>query len=76
MEWQPIETAPRDGTRFAVLIPKPSRRTAWTLGICHWEHGMIEPRFIFDNWSTSPQPTHWMPLPPPPTTDAMESDNG
>ncbi|CAB4188119.1 Domain of unknown function DUF551 [uncultured Caudovirales phage] len=65
-EWQPIETAPKDGT--------------WILG--YWRDQRITeyPRVIFANdcsqhdvWYTADNrdfgpvyPTHWMPLPEPP----------
>lgn len=68
MEWQPIETAPKDGTRFAVITPRSAFRFSetWRVGSCYWERGLKEPRFIYDNWQTADHPTHWMPLPPPP----------
>lgn len=56
-EWQPIETAPRDGT--------------WIM--CHCENqGHIVLRFNSnDGWNNFDtyelRPTHWMPLPKPPT---------
>jgi hypothetical protein len=75
MEWQPIETAPKDGTR--ILLYRPSYFD-WARVIggnwCdekiakkprpYWTHdrecliGVLEAR--------QHQPTHWMPLPPPP----------
>lgn len=72
-EWQPIETAPTDGTK--VLIYQPSRRHAggatWTsftseaeIYVCQCVRGMWfeasgeeYARFF---------PTHWMPLPASP----------
>lgn len=68
MTWQPIETAPRDGT--AALV--------WNKGCRHWvaafrlpvrgepqneSHYVHEWRDGGGRWAT---PTHWMPLPPPP----------
>ncbi len=55
MQWQPIETAPRDGTPLLVWdgdVPI----------IAYWHRAA---------WRYSPKgytchPTHWMPLPPPP----------
>ena len=72
MDWQPIETAPRDGTVFMAY-----RRDAGILNIhyvspadlnvgsddyeCRW--------WTTDGQDlTSDMPTHWMPLPLPPIT--------
>lgn len=63
MEWQPIETAPKDGTRILAWDGRsihvaywgwdnPANRLAWLGGHCRIDH--ID------------QPTHWMPLPEPP----------
>ena len=68
-EWQPIETAPDDGTlvlvssREGIWISarKKGRRTADGYGPfdgCDWYMGD----------SRSAAPTHWMPLPKPPET--------
>lgn len=65
--WQPIESAPRDGRRFVALIPRKHRQTPYEPSICHWERALQKPRFIFDDWGRGPEPTHWMPLPPPPS---------
>lgn len=58
--WQPIETAPRDGTR--VLLYREE-----------WDHPEIIGWWAaayqcFRSWPGEPwaQPTHWRPLPPPP----------
>ena len=72
-EWQPIETAPKDGTAILAsgvnLGTGPGRHYA----VCSWEH-CAEPRP--EDWSGwyetdgdgGPYPwlTHWMPLPAPP----------
>jgi hypothetical protein len=57
-EWQPIETAPKEGNDadFAVFWLPESQR-AVTGHTCWW---------LGNQWSTDDQPTHWMPLPEPP----------
>ncbi len=56
-DWQPIETAPRDGTR--VLVWAHDR--AWTADRC--SEGVPD---FWDSDGTFIQPTHWQPLPAPP----------
>ncbi|WP_176928754.1 DUF551 domain-containing protein [Variovorax sp. YR634] len=65
-QWQPIETAPKDGT--SILL--------------YTSEGIIEGYWSHNDWEQSPchatydgcggvaincRPTHWMPLPAPPT---------
>lgn len=71
MKWQPIETAPKDGTR--VLICDAHGQ----INIAHWaeefdalDHGLINAWVIYDCddyyyslWVK--YPAHWMPLPQP-----------
>lgn len=70
MIWQPIETAPKDGTWFLGYWPQ-----------CAFEDRIITTQwhdFGFDDrpyWLDAPdnrdwtEPTHWMPLPTPPQED-------
>lgn len=67
MEWKPIETAPRDGTRFRAMVNGRARICAWgktshvpIYGFCLADQGPED----FDLC----EPTDWMPLPPPPAT--------
>jgi hypothetical protein len=72
--WQPIETAPKDGT--AILLWAPYY--AWSVWQGCWSGtGWIVPNpVIGDDLSVAGHlplggyPTHWQPLPPPPTTPA------
>jgi hypothetical protein len=63
-DWQPIETAPKDGTRiivanYAVVWPDVSWVKSPRAGE-RWEHlNLGAVRFA---------PTHWMPIPKPPVS--------
>jgi len=60
-QWEPIETAPKDGT--------------WVLIWCGWVGHPRSSAFEHGSWQNLPwianskdyNPTHWMPLPAPPT---------
>lgn len=74
-EWQPIETAPKDGTD--ILVIEPLNNCYGKITNAFWEK---EQNKIFDGhkitiegyWAESCdnqlvlEPTHWMPLPKPP----------
>jgi hypothetical protein len=75
MEWQPIETAPKDGTE--VLLFYPRYRQGIFIGhfdvSVHMSHG--KETYRSEKWwnggyggmfGKEPEPTHWMPLPSPP----------
>lgn len=64
--WQPIETAPKDGTLVLLYWPT-SKRNRYVLGSFRKRHE----RSLYARWIASypnhwPKPTHWMPLPEPP----------
>jgi len=62
--WQPIESAPRDGTRFLAWCPYVGRVIMRINGV-HRETWAIDP-----SGRLSCDPSHWMPLPPAPTQEA------
>lgn len=74
IEWQPIKTAPRDGTWFIIWThDKPEvgryQLTTWSRfvyegdGLYRREDETIYECDGFNNFGTA---THWMPLPEPP----------
>ncbi len=81
-EWQPIETAPRDGTEIIIYGKTNNWKDSvaekltgnmtkhFYIEISHWTREDGEKQFSvpIKNWS---QPTHWMPLPPLPTIESM-----
>lgn len=68
MDWQPIATAPNDYT--VVLLYQPGGPgTDEAVGQGHRtnlnEHA--HDKWVFQATGWIAEPTHWMPLPPPPT---------
>jgi hypothetical protein len=64
--WQKIETAPKDGVYVLV-----ARAGQW-VGEARWTEGggWREPNNDWtDSWGQELHPTHWMPLPAPPTAE-------
>lgn len=86
MNWLPIESAPKDVPIIGWSLRYGARETRWTLygqgspakgkfdrgegpdGYWDWSEPM-------NNWGSSWSPTHWMPLPPPPT-DPLPTSGG
>lgn len=67
MEWQPIETAPKDGTSILVFPDIKVTNWGYTRDKQN-EFGWIGCySYTTDEYDTL-DPTHWMPLPAPPTT--------
>ena len=77
MKWQPIETAPKDGTAFlAYGRHATDNGKHWQKGdhwwaIILWDIWREPHRWVFskDGAPTWSEPLNWMPLPEPPTGD-------
>jgi hypothetical protein len=78
-EWQPIETAPKDGTRvivYPILVPSLFRRTGRSdasymrplePAIAYWYGPESNGYWVgVHHRDAKTNPTHWMPLPEPP----------
>lgn len=70
--WQPIETAPKDGTRFLAY------QAPFGISIVHRHDAGGEarnPRHHYECWALDDRyghpckPTHWQPLPEPPAIE-------
>lgn len=67
-QWQPIETAPKDGREVILFWPYITQEGYVTAG--HWQKTFAPG--VDDYWYSSSvnsgatPPTHWQPLPPPP----------
>ena len=62
-EWQPIETAPKNGTRIIVFRPKANE---YIHHISEDRWCKIGSTFCWARSNEKMQPTHWMPFPQPP----------
>lgn len=64
-EWRPIETAPKDGTLVLLSIGGEVHIGLFTNGWGgpDWYDYDEKGAFMFE-------PTHWMPIPPPPAEEA------
>ena len=65
MDWQPIETAPRDGTPILVWLVKAHLGTRIHVASLRPNISLVGQMFAFD----MPEMLLWMPLPPPPAAD-------
>jgi len=71
MEWQPRETAPKDGT--TILVWEPNALPNVVAALWHlepddeeYEGWVYADETMSDIVPDGPEFTHWMPLPPPP----------
>jgi hypothetical protein len=69
MEWQPIEMAPKDGTAILAIIDGLHKNTGepFIAAVAWYSEGFWA---VSEEIEDSYQPTHWMPLPPPPNTQS------
>jgi len=61
--WQPIETAPKDGTEILLYA------SAWGLsdiGLCYWRDDRVMTGWTWGCEQPFKFPTHWMPIPEAP----------
>lgn len=70
MTWQPIETAPRDGypiifANWDAMCLLSGAPHVWTARFVEAAGEWFECSFAAENQNG--EPTHWMPLPPPPS---------
>jgi len=75
-DWQPIETAPKDGTNVLLAWPYISRCAI--MGYYHPEcRQWLEAGAGWTGYSSHYPPTHWMPLPalPAPTQEATNGQS-
>lgn len=61
-QWQPIETAPKDGTKVLIY----HIRDKWMICAGHWPCNSYWSESYASNIKLN-NPTHWMPLPEPPS---------
>jgi len=66
MEWQPIETAPQDGTEI-LIAGRYDFSGVWDMAVGDCRGGKARP-FVGEHTAT-----HWMPLPAPPQTKGNQS---
>lgn len=68
-EWQPIETAPKDGTWILGFLKRKVLEDQIQC-YCWNAHGSDDDLWVnaSDTNDFDEQPTHWMPIPAPPAT--------
>ena len=64
-QWQPIESAPRDGTKILIWVEDDEN---YIVSWCEWKEYGQDWDWYDDN-CISHKPTHFMPLPKPPVTN-------
>jgi hypothetical protein len=74
-DWQPIATAPKDGTPVLLRCRHGGYDADYVIE-GWYEMGAFDRRWYeaFGENPLNPQPTHWMPLPAPPRDTIADSD--
>jgi len=69
-EWQPIDTAPKDGTHFLVWEPDaaPNIAVAYYVSLEGMTFFAYADDVLSDAMPDGPEATHWQPLLQPPTS--------
>jgi hypothetical protein len=69
--WQPMETAPKDGTRILAWSPAAARHGHFGMKVARWRTAQDDAGYIgWGEFNTEFwPPTHWMPLPQAPRSD-------
>ena len=71
-EWQPIETAPKDG-RMVLLFPSRCWAEDSDRGeVGYWDNDFHDWGGLGSAAEDYTGPTHWMPLPSPPTPEGTQ----
>ena len=70
--WQDISTAPKDGVRF--LATKRWSNGEWQYFECRYVVTTAAPRWHNLSANDWDAPTHWMPLPEPPTSHSTKPE--
>ena len=72
MQWQPIETAPKDETEILLFC---SAGPLSDMGLCYWRDDEQMTGWTWGAGNRFNNPTHWMPLPAPPDTQRTDPPN-
>jgi hypothetical protein len=69
--WQPIEIAPKDGTQILAYWPAPNYAPDAPCIVNTWWVHCMHSKWItpYEEQGVNVCPTHWMPLPLPPTEE-------
>lgn len=74
-DWQPIATAPKDGTTVLCYFPLEGLNEYWcrVVPVFYNDRGAGDERWVFasraaSGFSHNFKPSHWMPLPDAPTS--------
>jgi hypothetical protein len=86
-EWQPISTAPKDGSSIILAVPSHDRPGEYVVGEAKWHESYVDDWWWAGNHPDDPhggplseimfhRPTHWLPLPPGPRGRIEEPGTG